>query len=139
MLAVLITAWILLRLAAGQPIPAFVAETYRSAKTDGQLVAFVIGLCVAAPIVEEFLVRGFLFRGWSQSFLGPAGTIVLTSVAWAAPHTQYNLFYITHIFTFGILLGYIRHRTGSTWLTVILHGAHNAVSIAQVALLFALA
>jgi membrane protease YdiL (CAAX protease family) len=47
--------------------------------------------------------------------------------------------FMAHIFTLGILFGYLRHRTGSTWLTVILHGAHNAVSIAQVALLFGFA
>jgi len=135
MLAALIVAWILVRLAAGQPIPTFTTETYRSATTDGPMVAYVIGFCVAAPIAEELLVRGFLFRGWSQSFLGPAGAIVLTSVAWAALHTQYNLFYMAHIFTLGILLGYLRHRSGSTWLTVILHAAHNVVSIAQVALI----
>jgi hypothetical protein len=47
--------------------------------------------------------------------------------------------FIALYFALGILLGYLRHRTGSTWLTVILHGAHNAISIAQVALLFGFA
>ena len=110
-------------------------ETYLSARASGSLVAYVIGLCVAAPIAEEFLVRGFLFRGWSQSFLAPVGTIVLTSVVWARLHTQYNLFYILWIFCVGILLGIVRLRSGSTWLTVMLHAAHNLVSIIHVALI----
>ena len=135
MLAALMLVWYLLSFALGQPTPAFVTETYLSARASGSLVAYVIGLCVAAPIAEEFLVRGFLFRGWSQSFLAPVGTIVLTSVVWAGLHTQYNLFYILWIFCVGILLGIVRLRSGSTWLTVMLHAAHNLVSIIHVALI----
>jgi uncharacterized protein len=43
------------------------------------LMIMLIGSCIAAPIYEEFSVRGFLFRGWSESFPGPIGAIVLTS------------------------------------------------------------
>jgi membrane protease YdiL (CAAX protease family) len=139
MLAALLVTWFLLRMALGQTMPAFMTETYRSASASGTLVVYIVGLCIAAPIAEEFLVRGFLFRGWSQSFLGPIGTIVLTSIAWAALHTQYNAFYMSEIFTLGILLGVLRHRSGSTWLTVILHAANNAVAIAHVALVVAYA
>ena len=28
------------------------------------------GFCVAAPLTEEFFARGFLYRGWSECFLG---------------------------------------------------------------------
>jgi membrane protease YdiL (CAAX protease family) len=139
MLVALVLVWFLLRLAFGQATPEFMIETYRSARASGSLIWYAIGLCVAAPIAEEFLVRGFLFRGWSQSFLGSAGAVVLSSAVWAAMHTQYNLFYISRIFTLGILLGTLRHRSGSTWLTVMLHAVHNFVSIAQVAWVMAYA
>jgi membrane protease YdiL (CAAX protease family) len=112
-------------------------ETYGSAKADGTLTVYIIGLCIAAPIAEEFVFRGFVLLGWSQSFLGPIGAVVLSSLIWAAMHTQYNLFYMFWIFSFGILLGTLRLRNGSTWLTVILHAAHNLIAIAQVALLVA--
>jgi uncharacterized protein len=135
MLIALTLFWFLLKFALGQATPAFMTETYLSAKSSGSLLIYVIGLCVAAPITEELIVRGFLFRGWSQSFLGPAGTIVLTSVVWSSLHTQYNLFYISWIFTFGIMLGIIRLRSGSTWLTTILHGTHNLIAIINVALI----
>ena len=90
-------------------------------------------LKAAAPVAEEFLVRGFLLRGWSQSFLAPTGAVVLSSAAWAAVHTQYNWFYMSEIFALGILLGVLRLRNGSTWLTVILHAANNAVAVAVAA------
>jgi CAAX protease family protein len=134
MLAAFVAASFILRSLFGQTIPAFMVETYSSARADGTLVFYVIGLCVAAPIVEEFWVRGFVFRGWSQSFLGTTGTIVLSSAIWAGLHTQYNAFYMTQIFLLGLLFATLRHRSGSTWLTVLLHGAYNAAAIVHVML-----
>ena len=108
-------------------------DTYKTAKASGALDIYVIGFCVAAPIAEEFLFRGFVLRGWSQSFLRPAGAVVLSSLVWAYLHSQYNLFYMAAIFTLGILLGSLRLRSGSTWLTVMLHAVHNLLAVAQVA------
>jgi membrane protease YdiL (CAAX protease family) len=87
----------------------------------------LIGGCIAAPLTEEFVVRGFMFRGWSQSFLGPIGSIVVTSVVWAMIHTQYNWFGRFWIFATGLALGHFRWRSNSTWLTVMVHSAINIV------------
>ena len=89
------------------------------------LLTLLIGGCIAGPIVEEFVVRGFMFRGWSQSFLGPIGAIVLTSAVWAMNHTQYDWFARLEIFGMGLALGYVRWRSDSTWLTVMVHSALN--------------
>ena len=91
----------------------------------GGLLALLIGGCIAGPVVEEFVVRGFMFRGWSQSFLGPIGAIVLTSALWAMNHTQYDWFGRLEIFGMGLALGHFRWRSGSTWLTVMVHSALN--------------
>jgi membrane protease YdiL (CAAX protease family) len=91
----------------------------------GGLLILLIGGCIAGPIVEEFVVRGFMFRGWSQSFLGPIGAIVLTSAVWAMNHTQYDWFGRLEIFVIGLALGHFRWRSGSTWLTVMVHSALN--------------
>jgi uncharacterized protein len=88
---------------------------------------FMIGGCIATPIMEEFVLRGFMFRGWSQSFLGPVGSIVLTSVLWAMTHTQYNWYGRFWIFVTGLALGHFRWRSNSTWLTVMVHSAINMV------------
>ncbi len=89
------------------------------------LLALLIGSCIAGPIVEEFVFRGFMFRGWSQSFLGPIGAIVLTSALWAMDHTQYDWFERLEIFIMGLALGHFRWRSDSTWLTVMVHSALN--------------
>jgi membrane protease YdiL (CAAX protease family) len=87
----------------------------------------LIAGCIVVPVMEEFVVRGFVFRGWSQSFLGPTGAILLSSILWALVHTQYDWLGQFWIFVMGLALGYIRWRSNSTWLTVMLHSAMNTV------------
>jgi membrane protease YdiL (CAAX protease family) len=55
-----------------------ITDSYRVVGGPG-LLALLVGGCIAGPIVQEFIVRGFMFRGWSQSSLGPVGAIVLTA------------------------------------------------------------
>jgi membrane protease YdiL (CAAX protease family) len=121
----------------GQRASEFAIDSYRSARDSGLLAVLLAALLIFVPVNEEFVVRGFLFRGWSQSFLGPGAAIVLTSAVWTALHIQYNAFYLSEIFVIGLILGYFRWRTGSTWLTVIVHAAINLASVIQTALVLA--
>jgi CAAX protease family protein len=130
-------AWHLLSYLTGQQTPAFAIDSYRTAKDAGALPLLLIGFCVAAPITEEFAVRGFLFRGWSRSFLGPIGAILLSSALWAVMHVQYDWYYVCEVFLIGLIFGYLRHRSGSTWLTVMAHGFCNFAIVGQTALIAA--
>jgi membrane protease YdiL (CAAX protease family) len=131
-LFVLVMGWDLLSRAAGRDAaPGFMMEVLKSAQADGALWLLVIAFCVAAPITEEFFARGFLYRGWSESFLGPVGAILLSSVAWTALHLQYDWFFFGEVFSIGLLLGYLRYRSGSTWLTVVVHGLNNLAATLQ--------
>ncbi len=95
----------------------------------GGLFVFFVGLSIAAPLMEEFVVRGFMFRGWSESFLGPAAAIILTSLVWASFHTDYDWFGRFWIFLSGIALGYFRWRSNSAWLTVMVHSVWNLIVV----------
>src|SRR5437660_9817426 len=131
-LIVLVMGWDLLSRAAGREIsPGFMGEVLNSARADGSLWLLVIAFVVAAPISEEFFARGFLYRGWSESFLRPAGSIILSSLAWTALHLQYDWFFFGEVFSIGLLFGYLRYRTGSTWLTIVLHGLNNLAATLQ--------
>jgi uncharacterized protein len=131
-MVVLVMGWDLLSRAAGRDAaPGFMMEVLKSAQADGALWLLVIAFCVAAPITEEFFARGFLYRGWSESFLGPVGAILLSSVAWTALHLQYDWFFFGEVFSIGLLLGYLRYRSGSIWLTVILHSLNNLAATLQ--------
>lgn len=112
-------------------VPAFVIDAYKTALSSHALVSFILALVVAAPLMEELLFRGFLLPGYAASRLGPIGAIALTSIAWASMHIQYETFYVAQIFILGCAFGWLRLRSGSTLLTLILHGIVNAVAILQ--------
>ena len=128
----LVAVWDLLSRMLGREItPGFMGDVLKSAQADGALWLLVIAFCVAAPMSEEFFARGFLYRGWSESFLRPAGAIILSSLAWTALHLQYDWFFFGEVFSIGLLFGYLRYRTGSTWLTIVLHGLNNLAATLQ--------
>lgn len=123
------------RVAGRESSPGFMVDVLKTARADGALWLLVFAFCVAAPITEEFLARGFLYRGWSESFLRPIGAILLSSAVWTAMHLQYNWFFLAQVFSIGLLFGYLRYRSNSTWLTVILHGVNNLAATVQTFLL----
>jgi membrane protease YdiL (CAAX protease family) len=95
---------------------------------------------VAAPVTEELLFRGFLFRGIARSRLGPAGAVVLTSLAFAPLHLQYlsaeppwGLPALGFVFAASVYLGVARWRTGSVWVPMVLHAGLNLAMTAQLA------
>ncbi|MGB3866103.1 MAG: CPBP family intramembrane glutamic endopeptidase [Xanthobacteraceae bacterium] len=131
-LIVLVGAWDLLAKAIGREVTAtFMIEVLKSAEADNSLWLLLIAFCVAAPVSEEFFARGFLYRGWADSVVRPAGAIVLSSLVWTAMHLQYDWFFFFEIMSIGLLFGYLRHRTGSTWLTVVLHALNNLAATVQ--------
>jgi membrane protease YdiL (CAAX protease family) len=131
-LGVVVMGWDLLSRATGREVePGFMGEVLKSARADGALWLLVIAFCVAAPVTEEFFARGFLYRGWSESFLGPAGAILLSSLVWTLVHLQYDWFFLGEVFSIGVLLGYLRYRFNSTWLTVFVHGLNNLAAVVQ--------
>ena len=127
----MIACEIVSRVAGRESSPGFMVEVLKTARADGALWLLVIAFCVAAPMMEEFFARGFLYRGWSESFLGPFGAVILSSLVWTAMHLQYNWFFLAQVFSIGLLFGYLRYRTNSTWLVVILHGINNLAATIQ--------
>ena len=89
----------------------------------------VICLGVLPGICEEFFFRGVLFGGLRRAMSG-SGTVVVCALAFglfhvilaggAAPER------LAPSMTMGLILGWIRLRTGSCWPGVILHVLHNS-------------
>lgn len=115
-------------------VPEFMVQVYTTVEYPALIwVAAVL----MAPLLEEMLVRGFLFAGWSRSRLGVKGTILLTSLGWAVVHLQYDFYGCLIIFVHGILLGIARHRTGSIWVPFLMHAVMNVIATLEVAYLTA--
>jgi uncharacterized protein len=131
-LVVLVAGWDLLSRAIGKEvIPDFMIDVFKSARADDALWLLVLAFCAAAPITEELFARGFLYRGWSESFLGAPGAILLSSIVWTGLHLQYDWFFFGEVFCIGLWFGYIRYRGGSTWLTIVLHALNNFAAVVQ--------
>jgi uncharacterized protein len=103
----------------------FQLQSYTSAAAEGWLAALWLGTVVFAPAGEEILFRGFLFRGWARSERMAWPAIVVISVLWSLLHVQYDWTGILQIFIIGLVLGWMRWRSGSTLLTFLLHGLFN--------------
>jgi membrane protease YdiL (CAAX protease family) len=120
----------------GKPIvPEVMIEIYQSA--SWALPILWVALLITAPLSEEFFFRGFMFAGLQRSALGTIGTIVLTAAVWAAIHVQYDLHGILVIFFLGLFLGWVRYRTGSLWLCVMLHSIMNLIATIQLLIVLA--
>ncbi len=135
-LVVIYGVFVLLNVLTG-PIgsPSFVVMIYRSAAAAGMVPALALAAVVLAPVGEEMLIRGFMLPGWAASRLGPTGAVLLTTAFWTALHTQYSWIVLTQIACIGLLLGWLRQRSGSTLLTIFLHAAQNGTALIQVAIL----
>lgn len=103
----------------------FQNDIYRTASASGVLLPLWFAVVIVAPIGEEVLFRGFLYRGWWRTPRDTWPVIVLTAALFALLHVQYDWFVISQVFLFGVLLGWMRWATGSTVLTIILHALIN--------------
>lgn len=93
--------------------------TYDTALTPLGLVALVI----AAPVTEELVFRGFVFRRMIDRGVSVALTVVLTGIAFGLVHG--NAAQIFYALPMGLWLGYFRARYDNLWLCVIMHICAN--------------
>jgi membrane protease YdiL (CAAX protease family) len=127
--AILITADYGLSWLIGQDIAtSFQRNLIQSASAEGGLPWLLLTIVVVAPIGEEILFRGFLFRGWCRSSADAWFAIVATAALWAIIHVQYDVLVLGQVFGFGLLLGWLRWRTGSTVSTILLHALLNGAA-----------
>ncbi|HCQ79949.1 MAG TPA: hypothetical protein DIV46_08260 [Verrucomicrobiales bacterium] len=91
-------------------------------------ILLFLGVAIGAPLVEEFMFRGVIWRGWRASKLGLWGTLGLTSFFWAILHLQYPPVIIAYIFCLGLILGLAREKTGNLWISVWMHAVNNGIA-----------
>jgi membrane protease YdiL (CAAX protease family) len=116
-----IVSWLLGR----SLVTPFQSDIYRTADAAGWLPLLWLAVVVATPIGEETLFRGFLFRGWLRTPRDAWPVIILSALLFALIHVQYDWYVTGQVFAFGVLLGWMRWATGSTLLTILLHGVIN--------------
>jgi len=116
----------------GEPIvPPFQTNLYANAQKAGVVPLVWLAIVVAAPIGEEIMFRGFIFRGWARSQRSAIPAILAIAALFAVIHVQYNLYGIMQVLALGLLLTFFRWVSGSTLLTIVLHAIANFYAMVQ--------
>jgi hypothetical protein len=129
-LLLIVVAWETISRALGrEATPGFMTDLLKSGRDKGAALALLFAFSLAAPMSEEVIARGFLYRGWSETFLRVPGAILLSSLVWTAVHLQYDLYFLAEVFSIGVWFGYMRYRSQSLWLTIVLHALNNLTAV----------
>ena len=96
------------------------------------LIVALFTILIAAPVIEEFLFRGFL-QTYFKHHLGKIPAIFLAGLCFALFHLAPsqglgNISLIVSLFAFSCYLGFIYEKRGSLFASIGLHMTFNAVS-----------
>jgi uncharacterized protein len=89
-------------------------------------VANFVVVAVAAPIVEELVFRGLGF-GLLTTVTGPWPAVILTGLIFGLAHGL--VIALPVLALFGVVLAWLRWKTGSIYPSMIVHGIFNAVAL----------
>jgi membrane protease YdiL (CAAX protease family) len=98
-----------------------------------ELILVFLSLVILPPLVEEILVRGFLFTGLKNK-LPLFSAAIITSVVFAMAHLQWGsdapLLWSAAIDTFvlSMILVYVRWRSKSLWPGIGIHFIKNGIA-----------
>ncbi len=113
---------------------------FESAHSTTDLILTFVSLVILPPIVEEIVVRGFLFSGLKQG-MSVVKAAILTSGIFALAHLQFGsgapLLWVAAIDTFilSLVLCFLRQKTGSLWAGIGLHTLKNGLAFAVIFIL----
>ena len=106
--------------------PQSMIDIYNS--TDYLFLLF-FAVVIIAPIFEELIFRGFIFKGLEGSPLGVIATIIITSILFTLIHSgQYDFTILAILFPLALILGLSRYRSGGIYLPIYLHFVNNLYS-----------
>lgn len=122
-IATLCTMILLDPISACIPMPETVKEIYMQMLNNS--VWTTVSVVIAAPLVEEFLLRGIIMRGLLIHTY-PLKAILYSAMFFALIHM--NLYQAAGAFLLGLFMGWIYYMTGSLWLTILIHFTNNGCS-----------
>jgi len=93
----------------------------------GDYLVSLFMLAILPALFEETLFRGGVQNLLSRWIKMPVLAIVITSIVFSLVHGSY-LGFLSR-FVLGFILGWMYHRTGNLWLSIIGHACNNAFAI----------
>ncbi len=90
--------------------------------TSGSLPVEVLAVVLLAPIVEEILFRGMVYRYLSVA-LPASAALLFQGMLFGGMHG--TMIWIIYASVLGCIFGYVRSRTGSLHATILMHMGFN--------------
>ncbi len=106
------------------PMPESVKDVYRKMLSDP--IWTTLSVAVAAPLIEEFLLRGVMMRGMLRHTT-PIQAIHHSAFFFALIHM--NLSQALGAFVMGLFIGWIYYKTGSLWFAILIHFINNGLGV----------
>jgi membrane protease YdiL (CAAX protease family) len=89
----------------------------------------LVAASLLAPMLEELLFRGYLYKAFRPTRLGMSGTLLLTSACFSLMHAaQYSWYGVAQIFCLALVLGLARERSGSILTPIAIHTTQNTLA-----------
>lgn len=83
----------------------------------------VVLVCVAAPVLEEVIFRGVMFRKWRLT-MGAGKAALLSSAIFAVLHAD-----VIGAFVFALIMVVVYSKSGTLWIPILCHAIHNLIAI----------
>ena len=107
------------------PPPSWFMELFnRIFESDFGIWGGIFRVVILAPVVEELLFRGVIFSGFQRNYHA-FWAIFLSALLFALFHL--NPWQFGPTFLLGLILGWVRLRTGSLLAAIFTHALHNGM------------
>jgi len=103
-----------------------VVDSMKSNTGLGLRVGLVLTACIAAPVVEELVFRGYIY-GVLKKFSNPLFAMVVAGALFAVVHV--NLPALFPLWVFAILLTLSYELSGSLWVPIGIHAGFNTYNV----------
>lgn len=115
-------------------IPVFDADQnqdnpFKDATNNFEIVLSFVALVIIAPLAEEIIFRGFLYRAL-KSKARPVVAAIIASVIFGLAHLQWNVGVDT--FVLSLFLIWVYEKTGTLWSAFALHALKNLIAFVAI-------
>lgn len=106
------------------PMPAFLQGAMATLIETGWLSFIVVA--IIAPLTEEAIFRGLILNGLRKRY-DTRGAMLISAALFAVYHL--NPYQFIGAFVIGLVLAWLRLRSGSLWPCIVLHAVNNALAV----------
>lgn len=103
-----------------------IIPSYSTSKPVFTIYLSIALYCIAAPITEEIIFRGYLFKHFLSN-LSPIQAILLTSLFFGIVHL--NPVSVVHASLTGLVYTWVFYKTGSLLFSIFLHMINNVSAV----------